>query len=221
MKKEINITRDKIFELYGDYLLNHAERPKSIYQFAKKNGFDEKEFYDYFTSFDQIESQMLSHLFLSSQELVADINDTEMITAKEKLLNLYFIFFENMTMNRSLVLMIFGKDKLNSMKILQNLKVVHRDFVRTLDFQQMEILSRASDNAKKLSEKSKEEVLWLHLVSSIEFWKKDTSPSFEKTDLYIEKTIDTGFELIENEPLKKVLDLGKFLWKETFKSNQN
>lgn len=33
--------------------------------------------------------------------------------------------------------------------------------------------------------------------------EKDQSPSFEKTDLYIEKTIDTGFEFINNEPLKK------------------
>jgi ubiquinone biosynthesis protein COQ9 len=55
------------------------------------------------------------------------------------------------------------------------------------------------------------------LVSAIEFWKKDTSPSFEKTDIFIEKTIDTGFELMDNEPLRKVVDLGKFLFKEKFK----
>ena len=66
-------------------------------------------------------------------------------------------------------------------------------------------------------DKTREEALWLHLISIIEFWKKDQSPSFEKTDLYIEKTIDTGFEFINNEPLKKVMDLGKFLWKEKFK----
>ncbi|WP_181876067.1 hypothetical protein [Chryseobacterium carnipullorum] len=30
------------------------------------------------------------------------------------------------------------------------------------------------------NEKSRQEVLWLHLVSCIEFWKKDTSPDFEK-----------------------------------------
>ena len=78
-------------------------------------------------------------------------------------------------------------------------------------------MEKASEKVKKVADKSKEELLWLHLISCVEFWKKDTSPSFEKTDLYIEKTIDTGFELIDQEPLKKVLDLGKFLWKEKFK----
>ncbi|WP_181876066.1 hypothetical protein [Chryseobacterium carnipullorum] len=39
----------------------------------------------------------------------------------------------------------------------------------------------------------------------------------KKTDLFIEKTVDTGFELIDNEPLRKMVDLGKFLWKEKFK----
>jgi agmatine/peptidylarginine deiminase len=151
--------------------------------------------------------------------LASEVNDTDLITAKEKLLNVYFIFFENMTMNRSLVLMILGKDKMNSIKTLQNLKQSHRAFIKTLDFNEMELMKNAKGDVKNFTEKSREEALWLHLVSCIDFWKKDTSPAFEKTDLYIEKTVDTGFELIDNEPLRKVIDLGKFLWKEKFTTN--
>ena len=219
MKKENNITQEKIFEIYGEYMLNHGERPKNIYLFAKKNGFEEKDFYNYFASFEQIEKLMLTHLFERSVELASEVNDTDMITAKEKILNVYYIFFENMTMNRSLVLMILGKDKMNSIKILQSLKEIHKNFVKTLDFNEMEILKNAKGDVKNFTEKSREEALWLHLLSCIEFWKKDTSPSFEKTDLFIEKTVDTGFELIDNEPLRKIVDLGKFLWKEKFKAN--
>ena len=162
---------------------------------------------------------MITHLFERSVELASEVNDTDTITAKEKLLNVYFIFFENMTMNRSLVLMILGKDKMNSIKILQSLKEAHKSFVKTLDFNEMEILKNAKGDVKNFTEKSREEALWLHLMSCIEFWKKDNSPSFEKTDLFIEKTVDTGFELIDNEPLRKIVDLGKFLWKEKFKAN--
>jgi ubiquinone biosynthesis protein COQ9 len=53
-------------------------------------------------------------------------------------------------------------------------------------------------------------------VSAIDFWKKDTSPDFEKTDIFIEKTIDTGFELMDNEPLEKFSTLANS-WKEKFK----
>jgi len=219
MENENLITEDKLFELYGDYILNHGERPKNIYRFAKDNDFEEKDFYDYFTSFEQIEKRMIQHLFESSLLLASEVNDTDLITAKEKLLNVYFIFFENMTMNRSLVVLILGKDKMNSIKTLQNLKQSHRAFIKTLDFNDMELMKNAKGDVKNFTEKSREEALWLHLVSCIDFWKKDTSPAFEKTDLYIEKTVDTGFELIDNEPLRKVIDLGKFLWKEKFTTN--
>ncbi|MEN5307151.1 TetR/AcrR family transcriptional regulator [Chryseobacterium cucumeris] len=211
------ITEDKIFELYSDYLLNHGERPKNIYRFAKDNEFEEKDFYDYFSSFEQIEKSMLVNLFDKSVELASEINNSDEITSKEKLLNVYFIFFENMTMNRSLVLMILGNDKLHLAKISNQLKETHRQFVKTLDFNDWEMIQKAKDNLKNFHEKAREEALWIHLVSAIEFWKKDTSPSFEKTDIFIEKTIDTGFELMENEPLRKIVDLGKFLFKEKFK----
>ena len=213
------ITQDRIFELYGDYLLNHSERPKNVYRFAKDNEFEEKDFYDYFSSFEQIEKLMLVNLFDKSLELASEINNTNEITSKEKLLNVYFIFFENMTMNRSLVLMILGNDKLHSAKISNQLKEAHRNFIKTLDFNDWEMIKKSKEDVKNFHEKAREETLWFHLVSAIEFWKKDTSAAFEKTDIFIEKTIDTGFELMDNEPLRKVLDLGKFLFKETFKKN--
>lgn len=217
MEQKNIITEDKIFELYGDYVLNHGERPKNIYRFAKDNEFEEKDFYDYFSSFEQIEKSMLVNLFDKSVKLASEANNYDEITSKEKLLNVYFIFFENMTMNRSLVLMILGNDKLHLAKISNQLKETHRQFIKTLDFNDWEMVQKAKDDVKNFHEKAREEALWIHLVSVIEFWKKDTSPSFEKTDIFIEKTIDTGFELMDNEPLRKVVDLGKFLFKEKFK----
>lgn len=219
MEQKNIITEDKIFDLYGDYILNHGERPKNIYRFAKDNEFEEKDFYDYFSSFEQIEKSILVNLFDKSVELASEVNNSDKITSKEKILNVYFIFFENMTMNRSLVLMILGNNQLHSAKISNQLKETHRHFIKTLDFNDWEMIQKAKDDVKNFHEKAREEAIWLHLVSAIEFWKKDTSHAFEKTDIFIEKTIDTGFELMDNEPLRKVVDLGKFLFKEKFKKN--
>lgn len=220
MEKENLITEEKIFELYGDYLLNNGERPNNIYIFAKDHGFEEKDFYTHFSDFEQIEKLMLVNLFDKAVELASEVNNSDEVTSKEKLLNVYFIFFENMTMNRSLVLMILGNDHLYAGKISNQLKETHRNFIKTLNFNDWDIIEKSKDNIKNFHEKAREEALWLHLVSAIDFWKKDTSPSFEKTDIYIEKTIDTGFELMDNEPLRKVLDLGKFLFKENFRKNK-
>lgn len=217
MEEQTTITQEKIFELYGDYLLNHGEKPKNVYLFAKENNFEEKEFYHYFSGFDHIEKEILNHLFIKSIELGAEVNSSEGISTKEKLLNIYFIFFENLTINRSLILSILGPYKFQNIKTLQNLRETHRQFIRTLDFNEWEMIEKAKKDIRRFNEKSREEVLWLHLVSIINFWKNDTSPDFEKTDIFIEKTIDTGFELVDNEPLRKVFDLGKFLWKKKFK----
>lgn len=43
---------------------------------------------------------------------------------------------------------------------------------------------------------------------------EDTSSSFEKTDLVIEKSVRAVFDLFETTPLESVFDFGKFIWKE-------
>lgn len=212
--KELN--SDYLLSLYGDYLLENRERPKSVYSFAKENKFEEKEFYQFFSSFDHLEKEILKHFFQKSLDLTIEIQGYEEMSAKERLLNLYFIFFENLTINRSLVTMILEKRDLTMLQKMQKLKSEHRTFVKTLDFNDLEILEKAKESFKNFNSKSREEILWLHFLSIIEFWQKDESPNFEKTDLYIEKTIDTGFQFIDHEPLKKFVDLGKFLWKEKF-----
>ena len=58
---------------------------------------------------------------------------------------------------------------------------------------------------------------WLQLLFLLKFWMEDSSPSFEKTDMAIEKSVQTVFELFDNTPLDSVIDFGKFLWNEKFK----
>ena len=215
--KNKDINKEKLLSLYGDYILSNGEKPKNIYLFAKENDFEEENFYQYFSGFEQIEKEILNHFFTKSLELCEQTENWNEMTSKEKLLNLHFTFFENLTMNRSLVLMILGETKRKEWIILQELRKNFLEFTKQLTFENLEILEKAKESIKNFNEKTREEALWLHFISIIEFWKKDQSPSFEKTDLYIEKTIDTWFEFINNEPLKKVMDLGKFLWKEKFK----
>ena len=42
----------------------------------------------------------------------------------------------------------------------------------------------------------------------------DTSSSFEKTDIFIEKSVHASFDIINTTPVKSFIDLGKFLLKE-------
>lgn len=58
------------------------------------------------------------------------------------------------------------------------------------------------------------EAAWVQLLFTIKFWMEDASPNFEKTDVLIEKSINTVFEVFDNTPVEQLIDLGKFLFKE-------
>lgn len=212
MSSKNKISKEKILELYSDYLLTHGNAPKNVQQFSKQSKFEEIEFYSFFSSFEHIEREMIATLFDRSLELSKEFLYCQEMSTKEKLLNVYFIFFENLTLNRSLVLILLD----NTFKNLNELRKVFLVFIDTLSFDDFEIFQQASSKFKSFTNLSRNEFLWLHLLSCIDFWKKDQSIAFESTDIFIEKSIDTGFDVIHSEPLKKVLDLGKFLWKERF-----
>jgi len=55
------------------------------------------------------------------------------------------------------------------------------------------------------------------ILFTMKFWLDDTSEAFEKTDIFIEKSLNTGFELIDTKSLHNIIDLAKFLYKEKVK----
>ena len=59
-----------------------------------------------------------------------------------------------------------------------------------------------------------QEASWLQFLSIFNFWMKDESKNFEKTDIFIEKSVKASFDLAYNIPTQSIIDFGKFLWKE-------
>jgi hypothetical protein len=49
---------------------------------------------------------------------------------------------------------------------------------------------------------------------TLKFWLDDDSAAFEKTDIYIEKSVKASFELLNVAPLDSLIDFGKFIFKE-------
>jgi len=71
-----------------------------------------------------------------------------------------------------------------------------------------------SERIQKVQQSSLEEGAWIQLLVTLKFWLDDESVAFEKTDLFIEKSLRATFDLIDTTPLESVLDFGKFLIKE-------
>jgi hypothetical protein len=215
--QKINM-RDVILENYTKHVLTHNHKPKSVYLFAAENKMEEAEFYKYFNSFKAIDSAVFVDLFKNTHSLLMDNEEYQEGDAKHKLLSFYFTFFEMLTANRSLIMYILKEDenRLKVLKTLDGLKEEYTDFVETLDIKSIDLII---DNIASFVDKGVAKVSYGQLLFTMKFWMNDTSPSFEKTDVLIEKSMHAGFEVLNTKPLNTFVSLGKFLWKERMSKN--
>jgi hypothetical protein len=213
METKKEITELEIISKYMDKVLMYGKNPDSIYQFSKEIGIEESDFYKFFSSFEHIESQIFTHFYKNTVQLLEKNEEFHEFSAKDKLLSFYFTFFENLTANRSYVLFALDSDqsKLKSLKKLNGLKSEFLQFVNSLE---IDTLDLKQETLQKLQNKGFEKAFWIQLLLSLKFWMSDTSPSFEKTDLFIEKSVHASFDLINTQPIKSIIDFGKFILKE-------
>jgi hypothetical protein len=55
------------------------------------------------------------------------------------------------------------------------------------------------------------EALYFHLRSVIDFYLKDDSKRFERTDAFVEKSAAVAFDVIRTQALDSAVDLARFL----------
>lgn len=209
--KKKTIERADIISAYMDTVLMHEAYPKSIYKFCKDHKFEEQDFYNYFGSFEGLEDAIWSDFYELTMNLLHKSKDFESYSNREKLLTFYYTFFEMLTANRSYVLMTLKRYEM-PMKNLEQLKGLRSNvkaFAKTL------IQEENEDQKIKLLKRNEtvfSEATWVQLLFLMKFWMDDNSAGFEKTDVAIEKSVNTVFDVFDNTPLDSVIDLGKFLW---------
>lgn len=213
MAKKKNINKDFIISKYMDYVLTYNEDPKSVYLFTKENDFDEQTFYTYFTSFDSIQSSIFEAFHQNTISLLEKSEDFSTYNAQNKLLSYYYTLFEILTANRSYVVHVLKdkKDVLKKIKALKSFKEHFKVFIKSLEIPTLDF---KQERIEKIQNRAIKESAWMQFIFTLKFWLEDTSTSFEKTDVFIEKSVNTSFDLMNIEPVKSVIDLGKFLYKE-------
>ncbi|SDS15546.1 TetR/AcrR family transcriptional regulator [Christiangramia echinicola] len=204
---------DKLIAIYMDYVLEHEKTPKSIYKFAKENDMTEQDFYQYFGSFEGLRKAIWDRFFENSMTVMEKSNEYASFENREKLLTFFYTFFEVLTANRSYVLYALNEhgQSLKGLDQLKNLRKRIRSYAKTL------IQDKNSEKSMKLFQQNEmifSEGVWVQFLFLLKFWMDDNSPAFESTDIAIEKSVNTVFDLFDNTPLERVVDLGKFLWKE-------
>ncbi|MBK0371225.1 TetR family transcriptional regulator C-terminal domain-containing protein [Flavobacterium agrisoli] len=215
--KKAKITKEMLISLYMESVLENGKAPKSIYHFAKENNFEEADFYAFFGNFERVEKEIFLQFYQNTLNLLEANQAYLEYGTKEKMLSFYFTFFELLAANRSYVVLAL-KLHHNPLKNLVPLTLLREQFKEYTASILTDEYRIATQKLQNVQDKAIQESAWLQLLFTIKFWLEDDSPAFEKTDILIEKAVNTTFELMRVAPVNQLLDLGKFLFKEKFQS---
>lgn len=218
MAKNKKLSKTALISIYMNFILENDTKPKSVYAFAKANNFEESQFYTHFGSFEAIEKTIFKTFFETTVSVLNASEEYAAFDNRNKLLSFYFTFFENLSANRSYVLLVLKNNK-DHLKNLTTLSELKKDFTSYIDDLEIETIDFKEKRIVQLQQKGIKESAWIQLLITINFWMNDSSAAFEKTDIFIEKSVNTSFDLIETTPLKNMIDLGKFLYKEKMNAN--
>ena len=206
------IDDNQIITLYMDQILLEEHEPKTVYAFCKKNDIEESEFYTFFGSFESLKQEIWNKFLENTLSTVHNDESFASYSPKNKLLTLYFTLFEVLTLNRSYVLYALKDNKagLQNLMQLKQMRTTFKEFVKNNIATEDLKISKLS----KITKPVYSEGSWIQFLFILKFWLDDNSKGFEKTDIIIEKSVNTVVDLLDSKPLENIIDLGKFLWSE-------
>jgi hypothetical protein len=208
--KDTMKTTEEIQNAYIDYVLTRGMKPASVYIFAKENKITEEEFYNFYGSFEGMEESIWTDLCQKALSEVQNQEIWEQYSSREKILAFFYGLIELLKSKRSFVLYSLKQSgqTIGTPSILKGVKNLFESFASGLVDQGVE--SGELANRRFLTSKYKD-ALWIQFGVILNFWAKDNSAGFEKTDEAIEKGINVTFDLFAKSPLDSLFDYGKFM----------
>lgn len=204
-----------IMAAYMNYVLKHDTVPTSVYKFCIEEDVSEENYYNHFGSLESISKEIWNAFHNNTLEVLHKDKNYESYSNREKMLTYYYTFFEVLKLNRSYVLFALSNHRnqnvLASLEQLKGLRKQIKGFAKEL------IEVGNNDKQLKITKHNTtifSEGAWVQFLFILKYWMDDDSPRLEKTDVVIEKSVNTVFDVFETTPLESVIDLGKFLWKE-------
>ena len=211
-------TLEKIRKSYTEYVLEHGHQPTSVFQFAKKLKLAEADFYRYYAGFDAIEADIWLTFFQDAKTTVEADQTYQTYSVREKLLAFYYTWIELLKSQRSFVVYSYGQLRntepgarggASKSRVLEPFKDAFSDYARDLLAEGRE--SNEVEPRPFVTDRYPN-ALWTQTLFLIDFWVKDVSKNFEKTDTAIEKAVNTAFDLIGRSPLDTLFDFAKFIY---------
>lgn len=204
---------DKIITSYMDLMPGNEKELTSTSKFCKRAGIPESVFFEHFGSVESIREIIWVKFFENATKAMSVEPGFDSYSQRNKLLTLHFTLFEIFTLNRGYILYALKENGqgLKNAPQLRQFRSRFLDYVKSI---------KGSENVqwkqqvKRYSDPILAEGAWIQFLFILKFWLEDQSNGFEKTDILIEKSVNTALDFLDTKPLENLLDLGKFLWNE-------
>lgn len=210
-KSKEKISHKIIVDKYIERLLLDGKQPETVYAFAAGLELTEDEFYNFFSSFDSLESGIWADFMQQTLTTLKKDKNFVKFNSREKLLAFFFTHLELLKKNRSYVTL-RAKSLKKSAKTpfwMNKYKALYLEFASELIAEGIE--NQEIKERPYLTDKY-EKAFWLQLIFILDFWINDNSHQFENTDAAIEKAVDLSFKILGESTLDSALDMAKFIW---------
>ncbi|MEM9226804.1 MAG: TetR family transcriptional regulator C-terminal domain-containing protein [Verrucomicrobiota bacterium] len=203
------MTAEKLTEAYLAHLLDHGKPPASVYKFCQELKIPEKDFYSKYPSFKALEGHIWKALFSDTHAVLEKDKDYAGYPVRQKLAAFYYTFFEAALNRRSFIELRFagfpGGLACPSLKKFQD---AFEEYAQGL--------IKEGQESGEIAERGKLADLYpggifAQWVFIVDFWLKDESEQFSRTDALIEKSVALGFDAIGTQVVDSAFDFVRFL----------
>ena len=202
-------TNERITASFTEHLREHGRYPESVYLFCRGLGIEEKAFFSEFGSFEAVEAGLWEDLVSRVILAVESGPEWTSFSARQRLLTFHFAFLEEALSWRSLMLSRFGATGPFARPAwMRGLEARFKAFASGIVAKGVES-GEIADRGRLTP--LYPEALYFHLRSVIDFYLKDDSKRFERTDAFVEKSAAVAFDVIRTQALDSAVDLARFL----------
>ena len=206
-----NLDDQTLMTRFKEYVLQKEGSADSVYHFSKFLNIEESAFYNHFSSLRAIKRQIWTQYF---DETLVRLNADEVYlsyTVREKLLAFFYTFFELIKADRSFIVKTAGSTMGSRLSndYLDEFKKQYFNYIN-------EIIEEGKESGEVANRfligKQYAQGLWLQFLFILNFWIKDESKGFEKTDAAIEKAMNLSADLMGRSALDSFTDFAKFVY---------
>ncbi len=199
--------KEQILQVFIDYVRQEGTRPRTAFQLVERlAGLEERDLYTHYPDLKGIEQDAWEHFFTDTLERLRSDDIYASYMVREKLLAFYYTFTEVLRENRSFILGAYPARGVPSY-VLKKIKEGFKTYAKVL---LQEGTGTGEIEERMLLSSRYADFMWRETTFLINFWKKDTSQNFERTDAAIEKAVNLTFDFFGRNLADSTFDFLRF-----------